>query len=363
MRLSSKYSAKNSIVFAHIFAGSARSLARCDDHHDGLQSTATLSTRLPLVISSLSRQLSIKLTTTMAQFRVCIPALLLQLILIAVHYTGSVTAYSLQGKRVVVTGSSGGIGKGIALLCAAQGAHVVVHYHTRAQGAAQTADAISHDTSGTVAGVFGCDFRDPAAIQKLFADDLDGIWPEGFDVLVNNAGIVTKMALEDDNDHTLSAWHETLQVNLHAPRLLSHLALPRMRKRTNSDGGVILNVSSIHGEKSNEYMGAYAVSKSALDALTRAMALEYAVYNIRVNAIAPGVVPVERTAAAFADQTVADPWLERIPLHRLGTVEQVAAACLPLITNEWLTGVIWQIDGGMMARSNMPERPRPSPIT
>lgn len=295
--------------------------------------------------------------------------LLLQLLLIAVYYTDHVAAYSLQGKRVVVTGSSGGIEKGIALALAGQGADVLVHYHTRAHGAAQTAHAITHDTPGTVAGVFGCDFRDPAAIQKLFADDLDGIWPDGFDVLVNNAGIVTKMALEDDNDDTLSAWHETLQVNLHAPRLLSHLALPRMRKRANSgkttgDGdGVILNVSSIHGENSNEYMGAYAVSKSALDALTRAMALEYATYNIRVNAIAPGVVPVERTAAAFADQAVAGPWLERIPLHRLGSVEQVAAACLPLITNEWLTGVIWQIDGGMMARANMPERPRPSPRT
>ena len=304
------------------------------------------------------------------------PALLLQLLLIAVYCAdSSVIAYSLEGKRVVVTGSSGGIGKGIALALAQEGADVLVHYHTRAQGALQTAHAITHDTPGTCAGVFGCDFRDPAAIQKLFADDLDGIWPEGFDVLVNNAGVVTKLALEDDNDDTLSAWHETLQVNLHAPRLLSHLALPRMRKRSSSDnnykktggggggGGVILNVSSIHGEKSNEYMGAYAVSKSALDALTRVMALEYAVYNIRVNAIAPGVVPVERTATAFADPTVADPWLEKIPLHRLGTVEQVAAACLPLITNEWLTGVIWQIDGGMMARSNMPERPRPSPST
>jgi glucose 1-dehydrogenase len=268
-----------------------------------------------------------------------------------------------------VTGSSGGIGRGIALALAAEGAHVLVHYHTRSQGALQTADAITHDTPGTCAGVFGCDFRDPAAIQKMFAEGLDGIWPEGFDVLVNNAGIVTKLALEDDDDDTLSAWHETLQVNLHAPRLLSHLALPRMRKYANSrgkntqEGGVILNVSSIHGEKSNEYMGAYAVSKSALDALTRAMAIEYASDNIRVNAIAPGVVPVERTAAAFADPTMADPWLERIPLHRLGSVEQVAAACLPLITNEWLTGAILQIDGGMMARGNMPERPRPPPST
>jgi NAD(P)-dependent dehydrogenase (short-subunit alcohol dehydrogenase family) len=140
------------------------------------------------------------------------PAILLQLLLTAVYYTDhSVTAYSLQGKRVVVTGASGGIGKEIALALAREGADVLVHYHTRAEGAAQMAHAITHDTPGTCAGVVGCDFRDPAAIQKLFADDLDGIWPGGFDILVNNAGIVTKLALEDDNDDTLSAWHETLQ--------------------------------------------------------------------------------------------------------------------------------------------------------
>jgi len=292
----------------------------------------------------------------------------------------SSSGYSLKGKRAIVTGSSGGIGKGIALALAEQGVHVVVHYHTREKGAEQTAAEITlrsntGTTPGKVAGVFQCDFRDPQAIRDWFSHDIDVLWPDGFDILVNNAGIVTKLALEDD-DNDLSAWYETMQVNLHAPRLLSHLSVPRMRNdffssnattttttaaeaRSAPSGGVILNVSSIHGEKSNEYVGPYAVSKSALDALTRAMALEYASYNIRVNAIAPGVVPVERTAAAFAQATVADPWLSRIPLNRLGTVEQVAAACLPLLTNDWLTGAVWQIDGGMMARSNMPDRPRP----
>ena len=280
-------------------------------------------------------------------------------------------AYSLQGKRVLVTGSSGGIGKGIAKAVAQQGGHVLIHYHTRQQGAQDTANEIEKqigqgdDNGGRVDGIVQCDFRNPQNICDMFTN-IDDIWPEGLDVVVNNAGIVTKQALEDDSND-LSAWHETLQVNLHAPRLISHLALSRIRKRGSSNnnngngGGVILNVSSIHGEKSNEYMGPYAVSKSALDALTRTMALEYATYNIRVNAIAPGVVPVERTAHAFAtDQAMAQGWKDRIPLQQLGTVQQVADACLPLLTNEWITGTIWQVDGGMMARSNMPQRERPT---
>ena len=106
-------------------------------------------------------------------------------------------------------------------------------------------------------------------------------------------------------------------------------------------------------------MAAYAASKAALESLTRSMAMEWAAHGVRVNAIAPGVVPVERSRDAFADPEAVENWASRIPLHRLGTVEEIAAACIPLLTNEWITGAVWQIDGGMMARSNMPDRPRP----
>ena len=254
----------------------------------------------------------------------------------------------------MVTGSSGGIGKGIALELARQGCEVLVHYHVRKEGAQGTQRQIEQE-GGSCAGIVQADFRDVSQIHQLF-QTIHQLWPEGMDILVNNAGIVTKLALEDDDDHTLSAWHECLAVNLHAPRLLSHLAVPRMKQR---GGGVILNVSSIHGSKSNEFVAPYAVSKSALDSLTRTSAIEYASYNIRVNAVAPGVVPVERTAESFRIPDNVHAWADRIPLHKLGTVEEVAQASLPLLTNDWVTGAIWQVDGGMMARSNMPERPRP----
>ena len=164
--------------------------------------------------------------------------------------------------------------------------------------------------------------------------------------------MVTKVALDDD-DH-LSLWKETIQVNLYAPFLLSKLAKERI-----SEGGVIINVSSIHGERSNECVGAYAASKAGLESLTRNLALELADDGIRINTVAPGVVPVERTAKAFEGLTVAAGWLNHLPVKKWGTVEQVANVVVPLITNEWVTGKIWTIDGGMMARSNMPKRAKP----
>ena len=320
--------------------------------------------------------------------------------------TTTASAYSLAGKRALVTGSSGGIGKIIAIeLAVRHGCHVVVHYHERHQGAIETADAITKHCGsgggggGICAGIVQADFRDVTQIHQMVRHIDETIWPitanndGGWDILVNNAGIVSKLALEDDTDD-LTAWHECMAVNLHAPRLLSHLALPRMRRRRQQQqqskntkrgggGGVILNIGSIHSEKSNEYMSAYAASKAALDSLTRTMALEYAPHGIRVNCLAPGVVPVERTWTAFygnappdgngddddtADEqqqhtlqpsAMAESWMAHIPLRTLGTAEQVAQAAIPLLTNDWVTGACWQVDGGMMARCNMPPRPRP----
>jgi glucose 1-dehydrogenase len=259
----------------------------------------------------------------------------------------AVNSYSIYGKRVLVTGSSGGIGSSIARRLAKEGAQIYLHYNSRKTGALSTRDVIQKE-GGICLGIIQCDFRQDENIYKLF-----DILPTPIDILINNAGVVTKLHMDDDI--TLSLWKETLQVNLHAPLLLSKLAKQQMK-----DGGVIINVSSIHGEKSVEYMGAYAASKAGLDSITRSLALEWAVDNVRVNTIAPGVVPVERTVEAFQDPVMAENWKKHLPLRRWGTVEEIAEAILSLITIDWVTGTVWTVDGGMMARSNMPQRARPS---
>jgi glucose 1-dehydrogenase len=259
----------------------------------------------------------------------------------------------------LVTGSGGGIGKGIAQELVNRGAQVVLHYNERKIEALELQEQLGPQSC---LGALHCDFRDSPKKMHAFMEQVQDLCSGELDILVNNAGIVTKLALEDDSDE-LKSWHETMAVNLHAPNLLSKLFVQRWKEEEaiDGDGGVIINVSSIHGEKPNEYMGAYAASKSALDSLTRTMSIEFAYYNVRVNAIAPGVVPVERTQPVFSNPEITKSWTDRLPLQRTGTVQEVAQATMPLIENEWITGTTWQIDGGMMARANMPQRERPYP--
>ena len=307
------------------------------------------------------------------------------------------SSFDLSGKTALITGSSGGIGKAMALAFAEAGADVILHYNTRREGAEFTFREINccHREvrmlaekeeknswirlPGRCLGMIQADFRDPYAVDEMFHCVVNEITntdkninqQRRIDILVNNAGIVTKLAMEDDDDETLSSYHETMAINLHAPLRLMRLAHRHMKSTStstsNSGGkrgsGVIINNTSIHGTRSVEYMTSYAATKAALESLTRGLALEYAPDNIRVNAIAPGVVPVERTAAIFDRGGVSKMWKPHIPVGRLGTVEDIAHATLLLATNEWMTGTILTVDGGMMARANMPIRPKPPPLT
>jgi len=285
--------------------------------------------------------------------------IVIQLLVLLVLQLHQCTSFDLKGKRVLVTGASGGIGAGIAKrLALEEGCHVLLHYNERKEGVLQTQATIGPERC---AGIVQCDFTRSDNIRAMM-DTIDAdVWPDGFDVLINNAGKITKRAILDDND-SLRAFDETLRVNLYAPLLLSKLSYKRMLQRKDSSGGsggCIINVSSIHGLSSVEYMSAYACSKAGLDSLTKSLAVEFAKDGIRVNSINPGVVPVERTAALFEQPGAKEMWAERIALGALGTIEQVAEATIPLIKNDWMTGSIVVVDGGLLARGNYPNRPRP----
>lgn len=250
---------------------------------------------------------------------------------------------------MLVTGASGGIGAGIAKAFGAQGAVVGVHYHTREQGAAATKQAIVD--AGGQAVCLHADLRDIQSLEDLFENALNHLG--GVDVLINNAGVVLKASILDTS---ALHWDDVMAINLRAPYLLSRLAAAHWIKQQAK--GIILHNTSIHGHRSAEYFSAYATSKAALESLTKVQSLEWAP-DIRVNALAPGVVPVERQAEIL-EQTK-DIWVPSIPAGRYGSVGEIAALALFLCGPEaqWITGQSFIADGGMLARMNLPERPQP----
>lgn len=278
------------------------------------------------------------------------------LLLLLQNYPTCTCAFSFANKKALVTGSSGGIGSAIAKELAKKGARVMIHYNTRYDGAKATQQEIC-DKGGICDGLIQCDFRNPSNINHMM-DIIDEKWDGEIDILVNNAGLITKLAAEDE-DEDFTSWMDTIQVNLNAPYQLSKLAHKRMRDQ--KEGGNIINISSIHGSISTEYMVAYAASKAAMDRMTAGLSSEWAKDGVRVNAVAPGVVPVERTEAILSQQASQDMWLPHLPVGRMGTVEECAHSVVYLCENEWTSGTILTLDGGMTARANMPFRPKPNP--
>uniref|UniRef100_A0A7S2ZRW0 Uncharacterized protein n=1 Tax=Rhodosorus marinus TaxID=101924 RepID=A0A7S2ZRW0_9RHOD len=270
-----------------------------------------------------------------------------------------VTLPDLAGKRVLVTGASGGLGKRMAIEFARQKCKVLVHYFTRREGARDTVQRCE-EAGSPFAMSFGVDLRSEAAIQTL----VDCVEKDfgGVDVLVNNAGIVVKSAVEDCDS---KCFDDVYAVNVRAPYLLSRQLVGGMKQ---SGSGVVINISSIHGtDAAVEFMSAYAMSKAALNALTQSMAAEWAP-TIRVLALAPGVVPVERSQKALEETK--DIWFPYMPMKRYGTGDEIAkmAVFLASESSAWTTGSVVTVDGGMTARMFMPIRakpvspPEPSPV-
>ena len=256
----------------------------------------------------------------------------------------------MNGKTVLITGASGGIGAGMARLFAHHGATVAVHYRTKEEGATTVVKDIVAE--GGRATKFYADLRSEKAINRMVSEVVKALGP--IDCLINNAGIVLKTYLEDTS---AELWDDIFNINLRAPHLLSRAVLPHLR-----EGACVIHNTSIHAKNSAQNFGAYAASKTALESLARVQALEWADRGIRVNCIAPGVVPVERTDTAL--QATADIWVPHIPAGRYGTVKEIAEMAVWLASSQasWVTGQSFVVDGGMTARIDMPKRDRlPAP--
>lgn len=237
----------------------------------------------------------------------------------------------LSGKTAIVTGAAHRVGREIALALAERGCNLVVHFHNSAESATKTAEEAR--AKGVSVHLHQADLRKYDAIANLF-QSLDQEEIE-LDILINSAAILERVdllkATEDD-------WHRTIDLNLKAPFFCIQHAAKRMFDR---NGGVIINISDIAGLRPWSQYPTHSISKAGIEMLTQVAALALAP-AIRVNGIAPG--PVLKP-----DKMPNSRWQEitgELPLRRGGKPEDVAAAALFLVENEYITGETLVIDGG-----------------
>jgi len=254
--------------------------------------------------------------------------------------------YGLHGKCVVVTGGGAGIGKGIAWHMAAAGASLVLA-DINGEGARQAAAEITSATRGGVEPLsVETNVADEASVARMFEAATQRFG--GVDVLVNNAGVTMKCPFPEVS---LEEWDRIHSINLRGVFICMREAVRHMKPR--GKGGAIVNISSI----SSVHVGAfgnstYGASKAGVNTLTQSVALEYAPDGIRVNAILPGRIDVERNIKARATQTIGGPFTEphRIPLGRPGKPDDIAAAALFLASPAaaYITGHLLPVDGGFL---------------
>jgi len=232
-------------------------------------------------------------------------------------------AASLQGKRVIVTGASRGIGRAIAIACARSGATVGVNFNRSEQEARELAAQL-----GASAMLLKFDVGDSAAVAAGVASFVERTG--GLDVLVNNAGIIRPALLVSAADDDIA---DVIRTNLAGPIACTRAALPAMIRQRR---GVILNVSSVAAEHPSRGQTVYAATKGAIEAFTRAVAIEYGRKGIACVCISPG--PVDTGMFAATRALAGDDVLERTPWKRFATPEEVAEHALQSIDGGFAGG-------------------------
>ncbi len=246
----------------------------------------------------------------------------------------------MDGKVALVTGAARGIGAATARLLASEGAAVTVTDVNETEGVS-VADEITSD--GGRARFVRLDVSSADHWASAVAATVDAYGR--LDVLVNNAGIYSASTVEETST---DQWDAIMETNAKGSLLGIQAALPALRK---SGGGCIVNISSITGLVGREIGGAYGASKAAVRLLTKYAAVQHAQHAVRVNSIHPGAVDTQMIAANISSPEGRANSVSRIPMGRLGSVDDVANAVLFLASDEasYITGAELVIDGGMTA--------------
>jgi glucose 1-dehydrogenase/3-oxoacyl-[acyl-carrier protein] reductase len=252
------------------------------------------------------------------------------------------THAALAGKLALVTGAGAGIGREVARELARQGAAVAIHYASSAEGAASLCREIV--AAGGRAHVVRADLATVAECRRVVDDAATALG--GLGILVNNSGITRT---REPEQLTEAEYDELFAVNVRAAYFCSQQAIPHLARR----GGAIVTVSSIHGGAGFPGHAAYAATKGALNAYTRALAIDLAPRRIRVNAVAPGLIEVPRyfEMPGYSRERTA----RRVPWGRMGEPADVARVVAFLASDaaEYVTGQLLYVDGGINARMGL----------
>ena len=250
------------------------------------------------------------------------------------------SVFDLTGQCAMVTGASRGLGRHFALTLARSGAQVAL----AARGIDRLEEAVKEiEGFGGSAVAVGVDVTDGKSVEACIKRAENALGP--IDILVNNAGIaVTKSLLE----HAEEDWDSVLDTNLKGTWLMAQEVARRMVRR--EQGGSIINIASVLGERGISQLPGYCASKGGIINLTRAMAVELAPHGVRVNTIAPGYIETDMNRQFFATQA-GQRLIKRIPQRRLGQVEDLDGVLLLLASgaSRYMTGSVITIDGGQSA--------------
>ncbi len=250
-------------------------------------------------------------------------------------------AFDLTGKVALVTGSTMGIGEGIARVLAQAGAHVIISSR-KAEDCARVAAEFAKDGLSAEPRVCHLGKMEDIASMAAHCKEKHG----GLDILVNNA-VLSPWRSIDETDPALFA--KALEVNMRGNWYLSVEATRLMKPR---GGGSIVNISSVAALHPDKMLGLYSTLKTAMVGMSRAFALEYGEHNIRVNTILPGVIET-KLAQAFDDKA-RETILNGTPLHRIGAPEEIGYAVLYLCapSGAFVTGASLVVDGGLTIASH-----------